>query len=102
MNSLPPPRLSGLAWRNLSRGVYADDLDPLARIEADLAADYDLTGAGIRPSVWQAAIGSGVNRSLHEIVLRYEAEASRRTSGDRRTGTSGAGFVRVLRGTGAG
>lgn len=37
MNSLPPPRLSGLAWRNLSKGVYADGPGPLDRIEADLA-----------------------------------------------------------------
>jgi hypothetical protein len=102
VNSLPPPRLSGLAWRDLSKGVYADDPDPLVRIEANLAADYDLTDAGIRPAVWLSALGSGGHRSLHEIVLRYEAEASRRTSGDRRAGTRGAGHVRGLRGTGAG
>jgi hypothetical protein len=91
MNSLPPPRLSGLAWRNLSKGVYAGDPRPLSRIEADLADDYDLADADVRPAVWEAAIGRGAPPTLHEIVLRYEAEASRQTTvapRDRRTGAS--------------
>lgn len=102
MNSLPPPRLSGLAWRNLSKGVYADGPGPLDRIEADLAADYDLTGALVRPAVWQAVNGGGLPPTLHEIVLRYEIEASRHASLGRRTGGPNSTRAVALRRAGTG
>jgi len=102
MNSLPPPRLSGLAWRNLSKGVYAGDPDPLGRIEPDLAADYDLTGADVRQPVWRSVVGVGLPRTLHEIVLRYETEASRHAASDRRTGGARLDRTAALRRSGAG
>lgn len=101
MNGLPPPRLSGLAWRSLSKGLYADAPSPLDRIEVDLAADYDLTDDTVRGVVWTAVVGAGVPPSLHEIVLRYEAEVARRESFLRRGARSGVNRCRDLGGAGS-
>ena len=75
---------------------------PLDRIEADLAADYDLTGTLVRPAVWQAVIGGGLPPTLHEIVLRYEIEASRHASLGRRTGGPNSTRAVALRRAGTG
>lgn len=93
MNVLPPPRLSGNAWRRLSTGAYAGAADALERLEADLASDYDVADPAARAAVWEAAGGGAEGPILHEIVLRYEAEAARRTPRLRRAaGTVPNGF----------
>lgn len=93
MNTLPPPRLSGRAWRRLSTGAYAGLADALERLEADLASDYDVADPSARAAVWEAAGGGATGPSLHEIVLRYEGEAARRAPRIRRSaGTVPSGF----------
>ncbi len=94
MHSLPPPRRSGLAWRKLSKGVYADGPSALDPIETDLAAYYDLSDPEVRAGVWQAVVGTGVPPTLHEIVLRYEAKAARHMSGNRRGAGGRPGAMR--------
>jgi hypothetical protein len=74
---LPPPRVPGLAWRNLSSGAYGDPDSCLERIYADLASDYGMRDPSARAQVWEIVLGGSVPASLHEIVLRYEAEAAR-------------------------
>lgn len=93
MNALPPPRLSGAAWRRLSTGAYAGAPDARERLEADLASDYDVVDPATRAAVWEAAGGGAAGPTLHEILLRYEGEAAKRAPRIRRAaGTVPSGF----------